>query len=118
MATAAVIESPTIPAMPMDAWNQAPSADIESSPLRGPTARSGNNLAAAILWLAVEDYQHGNPENRQSARKFLYPEIPGAREHLAGVCGMMNDLSFQALREALDRMRPHWDAKRKREEKS
>jgi hypothetical protein len=85
---------------------------------RAPTSRSGNNLAAAILWLAVEDFRFGNRENHETARKFLYPEIPAAREHLAGVCGMMNDLSFQALRESLDRLRPQWDANRKSESKS
>jgi hypothetical protein len=68
--------------------------------------------------LAVEDYQHGNPENHESARKFLYPEISVAEEHLAEIVGLMNGLSIVALREALDRLRPQWNAARKREDKS
>lgn len=116
MATAVVLESPTTPAI----WPiaETPTTVVEDpetpkpAPERGPTARSGNNLAAAILLLAVEDYQHGTPVNHESARKFLFPEIPAAEDHLEAIVGLMNGIAIRNLRAALDRMRPHWDAAR------
>lgn len=117
-------ESPNVPAcipQPQSRWDSsaAVAVPVEESDPEGEEpakketmGRSGNSLAAAILWLAVEDFRFGNRETHETARKFLYPEIPAAKEHLAAVCGMMNDLSFRALREALDRMRPQWDGER------
>lgn len=109
MATAVFELTPT--PLPLD--DEAPEAtDTESAP-RGPTARSGNSLAAAVLLLAVEDYQQGNELNHDTARKFLYPENEAAKDHLALIVGLMDGLSIGTLRQALDRMRDHWLTERR-----
>jgi hypothetical protein len=119
MSTSAVIEPPMIPAMPLVDTPLPTTHAVEAVPAemqvpRGPTARRGNNLAAAVLLLAVEDYRNAGGENHTSARKFLYPQTPAAKEHLAAICGMMNGITIGNLREALDRLRPIWDAERKK----
>jgi hypothetical protein len=132
MATAVVFESltPAVPLiaetpvtthLPVSRWDAmaqrvdaAVEAEQDTEPVpMGPTARNGNNLAAAVLLLAVEDYQRGNTVDHESARKFLYPELPAAKEHLEAIVGLMNGLSITALREGLDRMRDTWLAERK-----
>jgi hypothetical protein len=84
----------------------------EPEPVAEPSARGGRNLAAAILLLAIQDYQFGSPHDHDSAASFLYPEIPATKAHLEAICNLMSGLAIGTLREALDRMRPHWDVAR------
>ena len=72
-----------------------------------------SNLGASILLLAVEDYRGADERNHLSAAKLLYPTDPDYAAHLQWVCGMTG-FPMHYLRATLDRLRPQWNAERKR----
>jgi hypothetical protein len=138
MATSAVMEPPMIPAIPMllepiedvslsiprpqsrgdVLWGKQTPAVEESAPESvGATERKiperRSNLGYSILLSAVEDYIGADQRNHRSARLLLYPADEQYAQHLQWVVGM-TDLSMTYLRATLDRLRPQWDAERKR----
>jgi hypothetical protein len=109
MSTAALIEPLAIPAMLFavaDMGNDGPATERKL-----PERRS--NLGYCILLSAVEDYMGGDQRNHRSARLLLYPADEQYAQHLQWVVGM-TDLSMTYLRATLDRLRPQWDAERRK----
>jgi hypothetical protein len=71
-----------------------------------------NNLGAAIVQTAINDYRNPTPGVHEHAREFLYPRSKEAREHFAWVLALAPGVDPRWLREMLDKRRPRWDAQR------
>jgi hypothetical protein len=85
-----------------------------------PAGRRRNiraNLGDSMLLSAVQDYMGADERNHLSAKMLLFPTDPHYAHHLRWVCGF-TDFPLHYLRVTLDRLRPLWDAERKREDKS
>jgi hypothetical protein len=139
MATSAVIEPPTIPAMPpiQDAppitptcrpesrwdasWGKQATTDVDEAEegddklaeRKIPERRA--NLGYCILLSAVEDYRRAIGKDFESAQLFLYPDREAYRAQLRWAIGLAG-LSEYHTRKTLDHLRKRWDAERKKEE--
>lgn len=81
-----------------------------------PVGRRRNiraNLGDSILLSAVQDYMGADERHHLSASTLLFPADRDHAEHLRWVCGL-TDFPMHYLRVTLDRLRPQWDANRKR----
>ena len=112
MATSVAIEPLTIPVIPFAAVAVADlGGDQPATERKLPERRV--NLGYAILYSAVFDYMGADVRNHRSAKLLLYPADEQYRQHLQWVVGM-TDFSMTYLRATLDRLRPRWDAERRK----
>ncbi len=102
MATASVID--------FEPLDTEPEEDSESEAQRNGKRA---NLGTSILLSAIEDFRTGNNSARASAEAFLWPSSIAFAEHFDWVVSM-SDIDGTWLRVALERMRPQWDAERRR----
>lgn len=77
-----------------------------------PAQPRKRNLGAAILLAAIKDYRSMHDEIHESAEQFLYPQTPEWQDHYDWAVGLAEGLNPAWLRDALDRFRDKWDAKR------
>ncbi len=87
--------------------------DSEETPEDQHGTAKRSNLGLGILVSAIEDFRTGNGPARASAEAFLWPPNVAFAEHLDWAISMA-DIDGTWLRVALERMRPQWDAERRR----
>jgi hypothetical protein len=97
---------------PMEALAVDPSGDEAPGKPRGRHHLGA--LAASILWSAVVDYRSTDRPRHLDAKRFLYPTEQAYREHLEMICLLADYWPMARLRQNLDRLRPIWNAERKR----
>jgi hypothetical protein len=69
-------------------------------------------LGNAIVLAAIEDYRGMDSNAHRDAEQFLYPETEERRNHFAWAVALAEGVNPEWLRDALDRSRSIWDAKR------
>ena len=83
--------------------------------LRPPPTGRKRDLGGAILLAAIDDYRSTNEEVHRDAQQFLYPQTEEWRNHYDWAVGLAGGVNAAWMRDALDRLRPQWDAERDRQ---
>lgn len=77
-----------------------------------PSLARKRDLGGAILLAAIDDYRSMDEEVHLDAKRFLYPQTADWRDQYEWAVGLTEGVNAAWLRDALDRLKPRWDADR------